>query len=156
MAISLILTADKIITEILFKDNNALKVSEVAEFLKTRSEVSQNERALEYIKDYISINSMRFEQDIDDNKGEIWGIIEDKHICIIRTVFNRICDDGGFNPQALLSWLKQNGRIEASKGYTKTKRIRGEPVHCVWLLKDKEECEEIGEEVSAFDDKCPF
>ena len=151
MAISLILTADKIITEILFKDNNALKVSEVAEFLKTRSEVSQNERALEYIKDYISINSMRFEQDIDDNKGEVWGVINDDYICIIRAVFNRICDESGFNPQALLSWLKQNKKIEFSKGYTKTKKIRGEPVSCVWLIKEKEE-----EEVGDLDKDCPF
>ena len=64
---------------------------------------------------------------------------------------SRICDESGFNPQALLSWLKQNKKIEFSKGYTKTKKIRGEPVSCVWLIKEKEE-EEVGE----LDKDCPF
>ena len=151
MAISLVLTADRIITELFFRDDNSLKISEVTEFLKTRSEVSANERALEYIYDYISINSLRFEQDIDDNKGEVWGVINNDYICIIRAIFNRICDEGGFNPQAVLSWLKQNKKIEFSKGFTKTKKIRGEPVSCVWLIKEKEE-EEVGE----LDKDCPF
>ena len=91
MAISLILTADKIITEILFKDNNALKVSEVAEFLKTRSEVSQNERALEKM-----MNQRRFD-DSDDNNGELWGVIDDNYTYIVRSQFTKICDEGGFN-----------------------------------------------------------
>lgn len=151
MAISLVLTADRIITELFFRDDNSLKISEVTEFLKTRSEISANERALEYIYDYISINSLRFEQDIDDNKGEVWGVINNDYICIIRAIFNRICDEGGFNPQAVLSWLKQNKKIEFSKGFTKTKKIRGEPVSCVWLIKEKEE-EEVGE----LDKDCPF
>lgn len=151
MAIGLVLTADSIVTDILFKDGKTLKIDEVVEFLKTRQEVSANERALEYIFDYISINSLRFEQDIDDNKGEVWGVINNDYICVNRAIFNRICDEGGFNSQAVLSWLKQNRRIEFSKGFTKTKKIRGEPVNCVWLIKSKAE-EEIGE----LDKACPF
>lgn len=151
MAISLVLAADNIITGLFFKDEKDLKIDEVVEFLKTRQEVSANERALDYIRDYISINSIRFEDDVEENKGEVWGLIDEHYIYINRAIFNRICDEGGYNAQAVLSWLKQNKRIEYSKGNTKTKKIRGEPVNCVWLIKVKGE-EEIGE----LDEKCPF
>ena len=152
MAISLILTADKIITEILFKDNNALKVSEVAEFLKTRSEVSQNERALEYIREFVAMNQRRFD-DSDDNNGELWGVIDDNYTYIVRSQFTKICDEGGFNAQAVLSWMKQNGYIEASKGCTKQKRVKGMSVACVWIINSAQmSLEEVGNK----DKECPF
>lgn len=152
MAISLILTADKIITEILFKDNNALKVSEVAEFLKTRSEVSQNERALEYIREFVAMNQRRFD-DSDDNNGELWGVIDDNYTYIVRSQFTKICDEGGFNAQAALSWMKQNGYIEASKGCTKQKRVKGMSVACVWIINSAQmSLEDVGNK----DKECPF
>ena len=156
MAMSLILTADTIIESLIFKDDRTLKIEEVTEFLKTRQEVSSNERALDYIYDFVAVNSIRFLTDTDDNKGEVWGIHEGDYICIIRNQFNKICVDGGFNPTAVLSWLKANKKIRLpkGKGFTIMKRINDNPTHCVWLKKPKEEVE--FDEIDDFDDKCPF
>ena len=42
----------------------------------------------------------------------------------------------GFDDVALLSWLKKNDLIEATKGNLKTKCINGAKVSCVWLRKE--------------------
>lgn len=156
MAMSLILTADTIIESLIFKDDRTLKIEEVTEFLKTRQEVSSNERALDYIYDFVAVNSLRFEEDVDDNKGEIWGTFDGDYICIIRNQFNKICIDGGFNPTAVLSWLKANNKIRVpkGKGFTLGKRIRNQIPHCVWLKKQTESFEI--EEIDDYDEKCPF
>ena len=44
------------------------------------------------------------------------------------------CEEAGLSPKALLGHLKSKGLIDTrSKGYTKTKRIDGMAVDCVWL-----------------------
>lgn len=45
-----------------------------------------------------------------------------------------ICADGGYNAQALLSWLAQNNYLQTSKPHlTKTVRINNIPTRCVVL-----------------------
>lgn len=153
MAISLVLAADNIVTGLLFKDEKDLKIDEVVEFLKTRQEVSANERAYEYILEYVSMNQIHFD-DSDDNKGELWGVIDDNYIFIIRSQFTKICDEGGYNAQAVLSWMKQKGYIEASKGFTKAKRIKSMVVSCVCIYNGPNNIKL--EEVMNNDEKCPF
>ena len=52
----------------------------------------------------------------------------------LATIWNKACEEAGLSPKALLGHLKSKGLIDTrSKGYTKTKRIDGMAVDCVWL-----------------------
>lgn len=140
-AAALILLADKIATEWIFKDGRSLTVEEIKNFLKSREAVSANQRAYEYICEYVVQNKNKFcnHSDVSD----VWGDISDGQAYIVRNAFNRICEEAGFNSRALLSWLRQQGLIDiGSKGFTRMKRINGVPCHCVWLrLPEEKQCD---------------
>ncbi len=132
LSAAIILTADKLITETMFLDGRALNCEDISEFLQTKSAVSVNQRAYEYICEYVVQNKNRFCG--DSEQVDVWGRLDGGRISIVRREFNRICEDAGYNAAALLSWMKQNGKIEYTKGYTKTVRINGMPCNCVVLL----------------------
>lgn len=154
MAMALILAADWIAQQAIFDDGVMLKPDDVAMFLKSKKDVSANERAYEYIMETLAANKKKF--DTEDDVPEVWGEVDDNFFYVIKNRFEKICIDGNYSARALLSWLKSNGKIEASKGFTKSKRINGEPVHCVWLIKnpsDQINLEEISEKECQ---ECPF
>lgn len=157
MAMSLVLVADFVLSNAIFEDTQSLKPEDVQQFLKTRQEVSVYERAYAYILETLVANKNRFE-DGDDDKNEVWGTHDSYYFYVIRSRFEQICRDGGYHSKAVLSWMKRTGRIEVpKKGYTKLKRVNGEPIHCVWIVKEKAEdgFEQMGlREEQAVD--CPF
>ena len=112
----------------------ALKPQDVKPFLKSKKDVSVNERAYEYIRETLAANKKKF--DDDDDIMECWGMVDDTYFYVIKSRFEKICVEAGYSAKSLLSWMKQTGKIEVSKGYTKTKRINGEAVSCVWIIKD--------------------
>jgi uncharacterized protein (DUF927 family) len=142
MAMAMLLTADEIITDILFIDGNNIKVNEIVQFLQSKSQVSANSRAYEHIVEYIISNKKKYFND-DDKATETWGVIDEQYYYIMRSKFNSICNEAGFNSKSLLSWLKQENKIEFLNGLTKNKRINGSSVPCVWLKREKEEEEEV-------------
>ncbi len=131
-AAALVLTADKLVTDWIFKDDRALTVQEISAFLKSKEAVSVNQRAYEYICEYVVQNKNKFCGSSDIT--EVWGQIDIGKVYIVRNAFNRICDEAGFNSSSLLSWLRQKNLIEVgNKGFVKTKRINGTPCNCVIL-----------------------
>ena len=149
---ALILTADALATEWIFEDGRALSAAEIGEFLRTRASVSAHERGYQYLCEAVSQNINRFIRPQADPPVDIWGRVDgDDTVVLIRKVFDSICTDGGFNPQALLSWLAQNGHIRSTPPHlTKTVRINGIPTRCV-VLKLPQEFENNEE----FDDYIP-
>lgn len=132
MAAALILTADQLATEWIFRDSRALTAPELGEFLKEKNEVSASERGYAFMCDWVAANSSQFRETVD--RGEHYGVIEDNVAIINRGIWNKACMEGGISPKALLSNLKSEGLLVlGSKGYTKAKRIDGIPVHCVWM-----------------------
>ena len=158
MAMSLILVGDFVLTNAVFHDDMALKPEDVQKFLKTKQEVSVHERAYEYIYQTLVANKHRFGE-TDNDRNEVWGTTDENYFYVIRNYFEQICKDGGFNSKALLSWMKRTGKIEVSKkGNTKMKRVNGEPIHCVWIIKPKDENDGF-EQVGLMDKEgnaCPF
>lgn len=134
MAAALIITADECIARWYFHDA-PITVKDIQTVLKRKSEVSVGKRGYAYMCDWVAQNSLRMQRGIES--GEIFGLIEGDVAYIIRTVFNKAAQDGGYSPQVLLSYFKQRGLIEApkapQKGTTKMRRINGNPVHCVCL-----------------------
>ena len=150
MAASLILTADELISGLLF-DESPLKIDDVVAFLKTKAELDINQKAYEFICQFCEMNKNRF--DDEDNKGEVWGVVDDDFYYIIRLQFGKICETGGFNDVALLGWLKDKNLIEWTKGNLKTKKINGSAVSCVWLKKPENAFDVLKEEPEyPFDD----
>lgn len=133
MAAAAILTADAIATVYIFKDDAALTVEDISEFLKDKASVSVNQRGYEYICEYIVANSNKFCG--DSPESEVWGKSCPTHVSIIKAVFDRICADAGFNNNALLSWMCQhNLAIHGKNERTSTDRINGRIARCVKVI----------------------
>ena len=132
MAAALILTADKLATEWIFKDGRALTLEEISEFLHSEAEVSLADRGYEYACGWVAANANQFAEHID--RGERYGIIDGNTAVINRIIWNRMCEQAGISSKSMLSGLKEKGLLELGpKGYTKTRRLDGVPTACVWL-----------------------
>ena len=132
---ALIMAADKLSEEWIFKDGILLQPDDIRPYLVSRERVNQNARALQYLYDFIDINRSRFGLNAEAHQGEVWGDLDDDYAYIIRSKFDQILQDEGFNASAFLGWAKSNGYIQcSSKGEpTKPKRINGRVSRCVWL-----------------------
>ena len=134
MSLSIILTADKIATESIFKDGVYISLDEAKETLTDYSDVSDNQRCYEYILGMIAMNQTRFDA---ATACEKWGILENGYAVIYNPAFDRICEGGGFSKKAFLSWADRHGKIQTRAGqYTKQKKIEGKNFRCVFLKLD--------------------
>lgn len=142
MAAAVILTADALATEWIFKDGRALTVDEIGQFLKAQSTVSLADRGYDIICDWVAVNANKM-HGISEG-GECYGLVEENTAYIIRSVFNKVCKDNAIDPKALLSHLKSKGMIQTGqKGYTKTKYLGGgQSPNCVWLRLPAQEVNE--------------
>lgn len=132
---ALILAADVLAEEWIFRDGIFLQPEDISKYLVSKETVNQNGRALQYLYDFININQARFGLDADAHQGEVWGDLDDDYAYIIRSKFDQILADEGYNASAFLGWAKNRGLILcASDGRpTKPKRINGRVSRCVWL-----------------------
>ena len=131
---ALILAADRLSEEWIFQDGILLQPEDIRPYLVSKEAVNQNARALQYLYDFININQGRFSPDAD-RQGEVWGDLDDEYAYIIRSKFDQILADEGYNASAFLGWAKNRGYVQCShKGEpTKPKRINGRVSRCVWL-----------------------
>lgn len=145
LAASIILTADQLIDEWIFKDGQKLKLTDIEPFLSTKKDVSANERALAFLYDFVAINTSKFLASetlysvVQNEKlPEIWGVMDGEYTYIIKSQFDKIMQNEGYNATAFLSWAKQNDIITCEKNKTtKLKRILGRVTRCVFLKNAK-------------------
>lgn len=132
---ALILAADVLAEEWIFRDGIFLQPEDISKYLVSKETVNQNGRALQYLYDFININQARFGLDAETHQGEVWGDLDDDYAYIIRSKFDQILADEGYNASAFLGWAKNRGYIQcAANGQpTKPKRINGRVSRCVWL-----------------------
>lgn len=137
MACSVVLTADKLITDLFFDGENGLCAEDIAPFLSTKDEVSQNERAYEFLLDFVNINANRFSvNSFGEYAGEVWGKDDENEVYIIKSKFDQIMGDNGFNATAFLSWAKRRDMIRCSDSRnTIAARVRGKAARCICLKK---------------------
>lgn len=137
---ALILTADKIATDMIFDDGRGLTAKEISEFLKTKSAMSINPRAYEYVCEYVAANQNKFNGSTEF--GECWGVMSctggvvPDMVYIMRNKFNQICEEGGYNGKALLSYLNDKGLLKRTdnKHLDVVKRIGSASVRCVCIM----------------------
>ena len=135
---ALILAADRLTEEWIFQDGVLLQPDDIRPYLVSKETVNQNARALQYLYDFININQSRFSPGADAHQGEVWGDLDDDYAYIIRSKFDQILQDEGYNASAFLGWAKNNNLILPGKDgkMTRTKRINGRVSRCIWLKMD--------------------
>ncbi len=141
MAASIVLTADVLVTEWIFQDGRALAPEDIKDYLRTKDSVSVNERGYEFARQWVVQNAHRLCG--TSTEQEVWGKIEGSTAYVIRSKFNQAVNDAGYNPQALLSWMKQRDLIETrGRATTKNKRINNIATECVAIKMAGEESED--------------
>lgn len=111
---SAILTADSIATELIFKDGMALTVDDMAEVLLRKGDIDANQKALDWLYDYIASNGIHFDP---DRNTEIWGKVDEDEriIYIIRSVFEREMKAHDLDPKSFLAWAVRKGCVIPGK-----------------------------------------
>lgn len=136
LSLSIVLTADRIATDFLFKDDQYISISDAREVLVDRNELSDNERCYRYLLDKVAMNTQRF--DLDSNV-EKWGIIEKGYAIFFNQAFEELCRAGGFSKKSFLSWADRKGLIQTQAGrMNKTKKIDGNVYRCIFLKLEEE------------------
>lgn len=130
MAAAIILTADALATEWMFCDGRGLGVPDLELYLRTKESVDVGARGYEYIRDFYVSNSAKFEENADPCFGAVIG----DEVRFIKRDFDRICEEGGYNPKALLSWLDQAGRLfKGNDSLYKSSKINGKATRCACI-----------------------
>ena len=150
ISLSIILTADRIATDYLFKDGQYLSLEEAKEVLVDRDELSDNERCYQYILSEVDINRAKF--DPMSNTAEKWGVIEKGYAIIYNNVMDSICKKGGFSKKSFLNWAGRENLLQTQAGnMTKLKKVSGTAVRCVWLKMERDSAPEEDNFVSIDD-----
>lgn len=131
ISLSIILTADKIATDALFKDGQYISIDEAKKVLIDRNELSDNERCYQYILDKVAMNEIRFDADTNCEK---WGIMKGDFAVFFNHAFDELCKAGGFSKKSFLSWAAKKKLIDKyGDKNTKPTKINGTLVRCVWV-----------------------
>lgn len=149
LPMSILLTADKIATDNIFEDGEYLDFDTCFNILKSKDEVSEEERAYDFIMSDIAIHHNNFVPDMYGSyKGEVWGCIDNGYAVIHNNIFKSMCDRGNFSGKSFLSWADQNGLLlKDAKNVTKLKKFNGRPVRCVFLKMDGTDDEKESESI---------
>ena len=129
LPLSVILTADKIATDYIFKDGIYLDFEWCVNQLKGNDEVSDNQRAYESIMDEIHIHRNNFIPDDEGRyKGEFWGGIKGGYVYIVPSIFERMGQLYGFSSKAFVQWAYKNDLLlcdnDKSKPGSRIKKAR--------------------------------
>lgn len=156
LSLSIILTADKIATDKIFKDREYISIDDVKEAIVAQEELSDNRRCYEYILDKIAMNQQRFDA---ETRTEKWGVIDHGYAIIYPQAFGELCKSGGFSQMAFLAWAERQELIQTQGGRkTKMKRLGDSTRRCFFLkLADEYPTDENGFIQAEFvDEKLPF
>lgn len=122
MAASLILTADELTERLFIQDGVRLTIDDLKPFLITKADVDLNQRCYGFLCDFVVANYAKFNPAGNDNyQGEIYGDARDDYVYIIKSKFDQVLTDNGYNPRAFLSWaakkdlIKRDGRHNTVK-----------------------------------------
>lgn len=138
ISLSVVLTADKIATDYIFKDGKYIELEEAKQLLINKNDLSDNERCYQYVRDKIAMNPQRFGNDIDAN-CEQWGKIEGDYAVIFNAAFERLCKEENYSKKSFLSWAEKKDLIKTDPGrQTKVKFINGRSIRCIFLKLDEE------------------
>ena len=109
-SMALILLADQIAGECIYKDEDPLDVAVSKRFVADARDIDASGRAYRYVLDIIAKNIRKFRPD-DDYNGEIWGRIEDGVTLFNATVLRQELAAEGYDLDAVKKAWWQSGYI---------------------------------------------
>ena len=157
LSLSIVLTADKIATDYIFKDGEYIDIEEAKQVLIDKNELSDNERCYRFILDRVVANKGRF--DPRNENIEQWGVIEDNYVLMISTALSRLCKEEGYSRLSFLKWASDKGLIQGNGGrYDFTKKTNGICVKYVKIkiLDDNEFLTDFIDASEEYKDNIPF
>ena len=157
LSLSIVLTADKIATDYIFKDGEYIDIEEAKQVLIDKNELSDNERCYRFLLDRVVANRGRF--DPRNENIEQWGVIEDNYVLMISTALSRLCKEEGFSRLSFLKWASDKGLIQGKNGrYDFTKKTNGICVKYVKIkmIDDNEFTSDFVDVNVGYDDNVPF
>lgn len=140
---SVILAADRLATAVIFQDDRQLKPDDIREFLVSKENSDVNLRIFNWLVNTVGTNPRRFDPE-DQQNGELWGMVDeaDNRVYIIRSIFDRLLKNEGYNPTSFLTWANQKGLLKReycnrNMRLTVRKRFNGIQTACVGISLDR-------------------
>lgn len=136
LSLSILLTADRIATDFIFKDGVYIDLDKIKGVLLDKSEVSENERCYDFILGEVAINESKFTKNQfgENSSFECWGTFDEGYVIIIKNIFDKICKSGGYSSRGFLNWADKKGHLLTSKTRKeKQKRFGDYSPWCVYL-----------------------
>lgn len=138
---ALILTGDKILVDIIFKDDLYLTINDFENKTVKKKDVVIEERAYEVVKDWFVSEKRHFllngkeEADEENMKFEIYGReMPNGFVAVIPSVLKKVLESNGYDKNEVLNAWKRNNYISCDKNKnTKNVRINGVQNRCVVL-----------------------
>lgn len=117
MAMSCILLADELAVKLFFADEQRLRIDQVKEYLQSAYEVDVAGRAYQSVLNWAAKNPLRFEDPKVDNRGEVWGRVDENVLIVNRDVLVDYLQKGGFDYTAVTKkWNERGQLIRNSQG----------------------------------------
>lgn len=114
LPLSVILTADKLATDYIFKDGIYLDLARMVGQLKDVEDVSEGRRAFDAILDFVFTNKSRFPNELPSY--EAWGYVRDGYINIVPSVLKKLAIEQNFSVKAFCSWAKEHAMLKTNNG----------------------------------------
>lgn len=140
---ALIMTGDKILTDIIFKDKYYLTIEDFENKTIKKTDLVIEERAYEVVRDwYVSEKRHFLAYESDDSqeiKVEVYGKQMPKgYVAIIPSVLKKVLEDNGYDKNEVLNAWKRKNYINCERGKnTKSVRMNGAVTRCIVLDMEK-------------------
>ena len=143
MSMALILLADKYACECVFDNSKPLEVKDITCYLVSATVVNMPQRAYEWVVNWVAENSIRF--DLTENKGAVWGRINDDIATINKNVLVEAMNKAGFDFAACSRKWDNDGKLVLnSQGYiTHQTKVCGIKANYIKIVLPKDEFEEV-------------
>ena len=143
MSMALILLADKYACECVFDNSKPLEVKDITCYLVSANVVNMPQRAYEWVVNWVAENSIRF--DLAENKGAVWGRINDDMATINKNVLMEAMNKAGFDFAACSRKWESEGKLKLnSQGYiTHQTKVGGIKANYIKLALPTDDFEEV-------------
>lgn len=137
-AASVLLVADKLATDHIFKDGLYLSTDTLKDMLVSQSDMSDDQRCYDFIIDKVARNPARFEI---ESSLEQWGIKDmyngKKYILFYTSALEDICEQGKYSLKSFLAWAKESNILETDpERMTKQKRVGTKRIRFYWIASE--------------------
>ena len=152
MSMALILLADSYACEAVFAGSKPLSLDEVKEYLVSAKTIDMPERAYEWVVNWIAENNIRFSDNLDENRGAVWGKIDNDIAVINKNVLTDAMNKQGYDFSACSRRWQDKGRLKLnSQGYiTHQTKVCGIKANYIKLILPEDEPELVDDTDNPF------